>query len=111
MLLAADTAGDAASAMMQTRGGYGYDAECDVERKFRETRLLQVAPISTDLILSYVGEHVLGLPRSFLWMMTGIRQQKLVMDRCFVAAARPILPEHGPLSRHHKSRRCGAFRS
>ena len=50
---------------MQTFGGYGFDAEYDVERKFRETRLFQVAPISTNLILSYVAEHVLGLPRSF----------------------------------------------
>jgi acyl-CoA dehydrogenase len=50
---------------MQTFGGYGVDAEYDIERKFRETRLYQVAPISTNLILSYVAEHVLGLPRSF----------------------------------------------
>ena len=46
-------------------GGYGFAAEYDVERKFRETRLYQVAPISTNLILSYVAEHILGLPRSF----------------------------------------------
>ena len=65
LLLAADAAWEAANAAMQTFGGYGYDAEYDVERKFRETRLFQVAPISTNLILSYVGEHVLGLPRSF----------------------------------------------
>ena len=50
---------------MQTFGGYSYDSEYDVERKFRETRLFQVAPISTNLILAYVGQHVLGLPRSF----------------------------------------------
>ena len=50
---------------MQTFGGYGVDAEYDIERKFRETRLYQVAPISTNLILSYIAEHVLGLPRSF----------------------------------------------
>jgi acyl-CoA dehydrogenase len=50
---------------MQTFGGYGMDAEYDIERKFRETRLYQIAPISTNLILSYVAEHVLGLPRSF----------------------------------------------
>ena len=50
---------------MQTFGGYGFDAAHDVEQKSRETRLFQVAPISTNLILSYVGEHVLGLPRSF----------------------------------------------
>ena len=65
LLLAAGAAWEAANAAMQTFGGYSYDAEYDVERKFRETRLFQVAPISTNLILSYVGEHVLGLPRSF----------------------------------------------
>ena len=65
LLLAADASWEAANAAMQTFGGYSYDAEYDVERKFRETRLFQVAPISTNLILSYVGEHVLGLPRSF----------------------------------------------
>jgi acyl-CoA dehydrogenase len=65
LLLAANASWEAANAAMQTFGGYSYDAEYDVERKFRETRLYQVAPISTNLILSYVGEHVLGLPRSF----------------------------------------------
>jgi acyl-CoA dehydrogenase len=65
LLLAAEAAWEAANVAMQTFGGYGYDAEYDVERKFRETRLFQVAPISTNLILSYVAEHVLGLPRSF----------------------------------------------
>ncbi len=65
LLLAADASWEAANAAMQTFGGYSYDAEYDVERKFRETRLFQVAPISTNLILSYVGEHVLGMPRSF----------------------------------------------
>jgi acyl-CoA dehydrogenase len=65
LLLAADAAWEAANVGMQTFGGYGFDAEYDVERKFRETRLYQVAPISTNLILSYVAEHVLGLPRSF----------------------------------------------
>jgi acyl-CoA dehydrogenase len=65
LLLTADAAWEAANAAMQTFGGYGYDAEYDVERKFRETRLFQVAPISTNLILSYVGEHVLEMPRSF----------------------------------------------
>lgn len=65
LLLAADAAWEAANAAMQTFGGYSFDAEYDIERKFRETRLFQVAPISTNLILSYVGEHVLGLPRSF----------------------------------------------
>jgi acyl-CoA dehydrogenase len=64
-LLAADASWEAANATLQTFGGYGFDAEYDVERKFRETRLYQVAPISTNLILSYVAQHVLGLPRSF----------------------------------------------
>src|SRR5918994_400562 len=65
LLLAAGASWEAANAAMQTFGGYGFDAEYDVERKFRETRLFQVAPISTNLILSYVAEHVLRLPRSF----------------------------------------------
>jgi acyl-CoA dehydrogenase len=64
-LLAADASWEAANFAVQTFGGYGFDAEYDLERKFRETRLYQVAPISTNLILSYVAEHVLGLPRSF----------------------------------------------
>jgi acyl-CoA dehydrogenase len=64
-LLAADASWEAANVAVHTFGGYGFDAEYDVERKFRETRLYQVAPISTNLILSYVAEHVLGLPRSF----------------------------------------------
>ena len=64
-LLCADASWEAANACLQTHGGFGFAAEYDVERKFRETRLYQVAPISTNLILSYVGEHVLGLPRSF----------------------------------------------
>jgi acyl-CoA dehydrogenase len=64
-LLAAEASWEAANAAVQTFGGYGFDAEYDIERKFRETRLYQVAPISTNLILSYVAEHVLGLPRSF----------------------------------------------
>ena len=50
---------------VQTHGGFGFATEYDVERKFRETRLYQVAPISTNLILGYIGEHVLGLPRSY----------------------------------------------
>ena len=64
-LLAADASWEAANAAVQTHGGYGFAAEFDIERKFRETRLYQVAPISTNLILSYVAQHVLGLPRSF----------------------------------------------
>jgi acyl-CoA dehydrogenase len=64
-LLAADASWEAANAAIQFHGGFGFAAEYDVERKFRETRLYQVAPISTNLILSYVAEHVLGLPRSF----------------------------------------------
>ncbi len=64
-MLAADAAWDAANACVQTFGGFGFAEEYDVERKFRETRLYQVAPISTNLILSFVAEHVLGLPRSY----------------------------------------------
>ena len=64
-LLAADASWEAANACLQTHGGFGFAAEYDVERKFRETRLYQVAPISTNLILAYIAEHVLGLPRSY----------------------------------------------
>jgi acyl-CoA dehydrogenase len=64
-LLAADASWEAANACLQTFGGFGFAADYDVERKFRETRLYQIAPISTNLILSYIGEHVLGMPRSF----------------------------------------------
>ncbi|KWB43511.1 acyl-CoA dehydrogenase [Burkholderia ubonensis] len=64
-LLAADASWEAANACLQFHGGFGFASEYDVERKFRETRLYQVAPISTNLILSYVAEHILGLPRSF----------------------------------------------
>jgi acyl-CoA dehydrogenase len=64
-LLAADASWEAANVCLQTHGGFGFAAEYDVERKFRETKLYQVAPISTNLILSYIGEHVLGMPRSF----------------------------------------------
>lgn len=64
-LLAADASWEAANAALQTYGGFGFAREYDVERKFRETRLYQIAPISTNLILSYVGQHVLGMPRSF----------------------------------------------
>jgi acyl-CoA dehydrogenase len=63
--LAAKASWEAGNACIQTHGGFGFANEYDVERKFRETRLYQVAPISTNLILSYVAEHVLGLPRSF----------------------------------------------
>ena len=64
-LLAADASNEAANACIQTHGGFGFAEEYDVERKFRETRLYQVAPISTNLILSYLAEHVLGMPRSY----------------------------------------------
>ncbi|MEM7131150.1 MAG: acyl-CoA dehydrogenase family protein [Chloroflexota bacterium] len=64
-LLAADASWEAANAAMQTYGGFGFAREYDVERKFRETRLYQIAPISTNLVLSYVGQHILGMPRSF----------------------------------------------
>ena len=64
-MLAADASWAAAEMCVQTHGGFGFAEEYDVERKFRETRLYQVAPVSTNLILSYLGEHVLGLPRSY----------------------------------------------
>ena len=64
-LLAADASWEAANVTMQTYGGFGFAEEFDVERKFRETRLYQTAPISTNLILAFIGQHVLGLPRSF----------------------------------------------
>ena len=64
-LLAADASWAAAETCVQTHGGFGFAEDCDIERKFRETRLYQVAPVSTNLILSYLAEHVLGLPRSY----------------------------------------------
>lgn len=64
-LLAADASWAAAEACLQTHGGFGFAEEYDIERKYREARLYQVAPISTNLILAYLGEHVLGLPRSY----------------------------------------------
>lgn len=64
-MLAADASNEAANVCIQTHGGFGFAEEFDVERKFRETRLYQVAPISTNLILAYLAEHVLGLPRSY----------------------------------------------
>ena len=64
-MLAADASWQAADMCLQTHGGFGFAEEYDIERKFRETRLYQVAPISTNLILAYIAEHVLGLPRSY----------------------------------------------
>jgi len=64
-MLAADASNEAANACIQTHGGFGFAEEYDIERKFRETRLYQVAPISTNLILSHLSEHVLGMPRSY----------------------------------------------
>ena len=64
-LLASEAAWHAAEACMQTHGGFGYAREYDVERKWRECRIAQIAPVSTNMILSYVGEHVLGMPRSY----------------------------------------------
>jgi len=64
-MLAADASFEAANVCIQTHGGFGFAEEYDIERKFRETRLYQVAPISTNLILSYLAEHILGLPRSY----------------------------------------------
>jgi acyl-CoA dehydrogenase len=64
-MLAADASWEAANACVQTHGGFGFAEEYDIERKFRETRLYQVAPISTNLVLSFIAEHVLGMPRSY----------------------------------------------
>ena len=64
-LLSSEAAWMAGEACLQTHGGFGYAVEYDVERKWRETRLYQIAPVSTNLILAYVGEHVLGMPRSY----------------------------------------------
>ena len=64
-MLAADASRDAANACIQTHGGFGFAEEYDVERKFREAQLYQVAPISTNLVLSFIAEHVLGMPRSY----------------------------------------------
>ena len=64
-LLASEAAWEAANACLTTHGGYGFAAEYDVERKFRETRLLTVAPISNNLVLAYLGQHVLGMPKSY----------------------------------------------
>ncbi|HEX5216819.1 MAG TPA: acyl-CoA dehydrogenase family protein, partial [Vicinamibacterales bacterium] len=64
-LLAADASWEAANVAVQTHGGFGFAEDYDIERKFRETKLYQVAPISTNMILTYIGEHVLGMPRSY----------------------------------------------
>ena len=64
-MLTADASWAAGEACLQTHGGFGFAEEYDIERKFRETRLYQVAPISTNLVLSYIGQHILGMPRSF----------------------------------------------
>ena len=64
-LLASEAAWEAANAALTTHGGYGFAAEYDIERKFRETRLLTIAPVSNNLVLSYLGQHVLGMPRSY----------------------------------------------
>ncbi len=64
-LLAADASWAAANAAVDTLGGHGFNADYDVERKFRETRLYRVAPVSNNLVLSYIAQHVLGLPKSY----------------------------------------------
>ena len=64
-MLSADAAWAAADMCLQTHGGFGFAEDFDIERKFRETRLFRTAPISTNLVLSYIAEHVLGLPRSY----------------------------------------------
>ena len=89
--LAAKASWEAANVCLQTHGGFGFANEYDVERKFRETRLYQVAPISTNLILSYVAEHVLGLPRS---LRDGSVHRHLREHRCRARRA--------PARRHHR---------
>ena len=64
-LLASDASWEAANACLDAHGGFGFAREYDVERKFRETRLYQVAPVSNNLVLAYLGQHVLGMPRSY----------------------------------------------
>jgi alkylation response protein AidB-like acyl-CoA dehydrogenase len=64
-LLASEASWEAADVCMQTFGGFGFAEEYDVERKFRETRLYRTAPISTNMILAFLGQHVLGMPRSY----------------------------------------------
>lgn len=64
-MLASEASWHAAEAALQTHGGFGYAREYDIERKWRDTRIFQIAPISTNLILSYIGQHVLGMPRSY----------------------------------------------
>ena len=64
-MLAADASFEAANACVQTYGGFGFAEEYDVERKFRETRLYRVAPVSNNLVLAFVGQHVLGMPKSY----------------------------------------------
>ena len=63
--LAAEASWEAANVCLDTHGGFGFAQEYDVERKFRETRLYRVAPVSNNLVLAYLGQHVLGLPRSY----------------------------------------------
>ena len=64
-MLAADAAWEAANVCLETHGGFGFAREHDVERKFREAKLYQIAPVSNNLVLSYLAQHVLGLPRSY----------------------------------------------
>ena len=64
-LLASEASLEGGGGRLQTHGGFGFAREYDIERKWRETRLFQVAPISTNLVLAYIGEHVLGMPRSY----------------------------------------------
>ena len=64
-LLAADASWEAANACLNTYGGAGFDTETDVERKFRETRLWSIAPVNNNLVLAFIGQRVLGMPRSY----------------------------------------------
>ena len=92
-LLAADASWEAANVCLQTHGGFGFAAEYDIERKFRETRLYQVAPISTNLILSYVGEHVLGMPKSY-WARDNYGLTAIVGHLSTTVSGRPCAPGH-----------------
>ena len=89
-MLAADASFEAANVCVQTHGGFGFAEEYDIERKFRETRLYQVAPISTNLILAYLAEHVLGMPQVLLSLSDGSGSRSPArLDRAHRGALRP----------------------
>ena len=108
-MLAADASWAAADMCVQTHGGFGFAEEFDIERKFRETRLYSVAPISTNLILSYLAEHVLGLPRSYLMLpLEGL----LVVRSIRRSRRRSVLPPRRCRRARHQDRTArGRFRA